>query len=128
MPPMETRRRHQKAVLWAAAEKTEFGRRQVYPPVELDVRWQNKDDTTTRADGATVRVDAQVVVDREIEPDSIMWLGELEDWYGTGSAGDDSGLMVVVSFSNIPNTKGRRSRLVCKLQRFRDALPEVSSG
>ncbi len=36
-----------------------------------------------------------------------MWLGELADWYGTGSVDTDDELMEVKTFSQTPDLKAR---------------------
>lgn len=125
MPSIEVIHLHQKAVLWSATEVfNDYGEMQVGLPVEISVRW-----ITGRAEGRDpkgfkVALDARVITNRRVDIGSQMWLGELADWYGTGSgsAGDDDELMEVVTYNETPDLKNRHFRREVGLKRFRDTL------
>lgn len=125
MPGLEVASLHQKAVLWAAAAPSEreydsYGERKVNNPVELKVRWEEGLTEAIDPNGQTVALDAVVVVDRDVEVGSIMWEGELGTQEST-----PVNLKEVVSFSKIPDIKGRKFRRVCGLRRFSDELPTL---
>lgn len=121
MPPIETIDRHQKALLWAIIGYDSYGQPQVSAtPVEIDVRWEWKHAEEKATERYEVAIDAMVVVDREIEEGSNMWLGSLSDWYGTGSAGIDSEILQVKFYSEIPDLKDRAIRRTVGLSFFRD--------
>lgn len=131
MPPIETAWRYQQAVYWPVM--TRLGRivtdsrgrpRVQTDPIELDVRWEDKESQALDADGNVVRIDATVVVDRRIHPGSLMRKGELADWTGTGSGNEDTEVMVVVTYDEVVDIKGRHTRRVVGLARHRnDPLP-----
>jgi len=126
VPNIEREDRWQKAVLMqavrrGAASYDDFGQPIIYPPEELDVRWIWKQTTMTGSQGMPVSVHATVVVDREIELGSKMWLGNLADWLGTGSGSSlesdnpDDSLMEVVAIAITPDLKGRSQRITLGL-------------
>lgn len=125
MPPPETFCRHQKAVLWARTGTDDYGQPIVAAPVEIDVRW---DGPTRRevldAQGNTIAIDAEVSCIQTIKVGSVMWLGKLTDWYGTGSAGTEVGLMEVKLYREVPDIKGREIRRTVSLMRLNDTLPD----
>lgn len=123
MPQPETSHRFQDAVLWPREGYTDYGEPVLGLPVELRVRWENARRGSLDPQGQTIAIDATVVVDRTVAVDSLMWLGTLEDWYATGSSGQDNGLSQVVAFSAIPDLKGRVIRRLCYLRRYKDSLP-----
>lgn len=127
MPPIETAWRYDKAVLWPVLTKLgrivtdSHGRPRVSTnPVELDVRWEDTETEALDPEGNTVRIDATVVVDREIVPGSLMRKGELADWTGTGSGNEDTEVMVVKTYQRVEDIKGRHVRRVVGLARFRN--------
>lgn len=108
MPAQEQAFLPHKAVLWAWFSTDQFGQPVVSStPVEIDVRWTTKRTTAYAPDGSPVTLDATAVVDRFVAIGSEMWLGELASWYGTGSAGDDSEVCVVRTYSETADLKGR---------------------
>jgi hypothetical protein len=120
MPPIETSDRHQTAVLWASSGRDAYGDPTVATPTELSVRWQLKRGETIGPEGTVVALDGVVVVDRRVAIGSQMWLGTLEDWYGTGSAGDDSEVYEVMTYNETPDIKDRYVRRTVGLKKYRD--------
>jgi hypothetical protein len=126
MPPIETAYRRQKAVLWALEGYGADGEQIVASPVELTVRWINKTKSMPGPDGKPIAVDAFVIVDQDIDVDSTMWEGSLEDWYESGSGGEDSSVMEVVAFNKTPDLKGRHFRRTVGLAFYKDVPPNLS--
>lgn len=125
MPSLEVGSLKQKAVLWAAAapasrEYDDYGERKVYPEVGINVRWEEGLTEQIDSTGQAIAVDAIVVVDQDIEVGSILWEGEL----GT-QASIPINLKEVVSFSKVPDIKGRKFRRVCGLRKYSDELPTL---
>ena len=128
MPALETYDRWQTAVYWAwAGTSAVDGDPQVSAPVDLQVRWGERQGVMKNAQGVDVATDAQIVVGQDVVENSIMWLGGLAMWRGTGSDADtdDTLLMKVVAFNKTPDIKGRMYYRTAGLVWFRDALPEV---
>lgn len=126
--------RRQLAVLWPALtgrdKFDEYGDVKSGVPQEIVVRWIEKEMDAIRPDGTPIRLDAQVHAVEDIAIGSVMWLAPneastaLEQWYGTGSAGQDSGLMMVVSLSGRAcDLKGRNTRREYGLVKYRDGVP-----
>lgn len=108
MPANELDDRKQTAVLWRATGQFDlYGESVVDEPEELLVRWINKRTQMADGNGNSVSVDAQVIVGEDIPLGSRMWLGELSDWYGTGSAGSGTEAMHVVAFAKTPDIDAR---------------------
>jgi hypothetical protein len=109
--------------LWPPGAADRYGQPSRGEPVEIRVRWLSGQRAAAGPDGGTIMLDGSVVADREIAQDSLMWLGTLEEWNESGSAPDDSELMRVVYYRATPDIKGRATRRVVDLMRFRQALP-----
>lgn len=123
MVRLETASLKQKATLWpAGTESTKSGQKKVTTAVELDVRWEDKEEDALDSKGEVIRIDATAIVKQDIEVGSLMWLGRKRDW----SAGVGN-LREVVSFSKIPSLKGGRFRRVAGLRRFSDTLPPIQT-
>lgn len=121
MPSLERRHRYQAAVLWAKSGDDVNAEPTFSAAIEIRVRWVKGRVETVNAQGNTISLDAQVVVDREIKVGSKMWLGPLADWYGTGSAGPDTEVLWVVNYHETPDVKARFAERSVDLSRFRDA-------
>lgn len=122
MPDHERRDLYQIAVLWSKVRNDRHGAPVVGAPVEIPVRWNDKRRESTDKDSAVISVDATVVVERQIAVGSNMWLGELEDWLGTGSGSGDAvtdDVMQVISYNETLDIKGRCSRREVSLMRFK---------
>lgn len=124
MPAPETANRNQKAVLWPLSSVDAYGRPVVGSPVEVDVFWQYKRSVVWDANGNKVAIAAEAKVDREIAIGSEMWLGELADWYGTGtgSAGVDDEVLIVASYESVPDLKAREFERWVGLKFSRDVV------
>jgi hypothetical protein len=125
MPAPETAYRMQTAVLWEWAGKDGYNEPRVNAPEEVRVRWVWGQKAALTPEGGTKTVDATATVDRDIPTDSLMWLGTLDDWLGTGSGGEDKGVMQVATVKDTPDLKGRVSRREVGLVFFRDQMPTV---
>ena len=117
MPPPETFHRHQTAVLWVKVGDNAQGEPILAAPVELNpsdrtgVRWETGDMIPLSPEQHALKIEAVVVVDRDIPFGSQMWLGELADWYGTGSDEDsDPQVMWVIRSIRVPDLKNRVAR------------------
>ena len=113
MPAIETLDRYQKAVYWERTGYDTYGQPTVAEPVEISVRWETGKREVDDGKGGTISFDAEAVVDRTIPIGSRMWFGELSDWVGTGSAGGDDDVHIVVIAPEIKDIKGRAIRRTC---------------
>jgi hypothetical protein len=122
MPAPETAYRLQTAVYWAATGRSDpYGRPTVSDPVEIEVRWVTRRMEAADVFGNKVALDAQVVAAQELALHSRLWLGELADWYGTGSEGSDDEVYEVVMFNATPDLKARVTRYEAGLARWQDS-------
>lgn len=126
MPPLEEVDCWDTAVLWPATGGYDAqGQPILGPPQELaypnGVRWLNKFAYVKDPHGNLIGVDATAVVLMDIPVHSRMWLGQLADWYGTGSADTlDTNLMTVAAFNATPDTQRRFFRRTVGLMRLRN--------
>jgi len=126
VPPPGLVWHHQKAVLWTAQTVRgrklvdAYGEAKVNAPVEIDVRWVFGRSEVLDSSGTAVAVDATAEVEQEVPEGSQMWLGALEDWLGTGSGDEDSGLMYVKAYNEALDIKGRVAARTVGLMYFRD--------
>jgi|HubBroStandDraft_2_1064218.scaffolds.fasta_scaffold04681_6 hypothetical protein len=116
------------ALLWTATFGVDpQGGATFAAPVQLTypngVRWLPTARQVLDAAGNLTALDAQAVVLQDIAIGSLMWLGSLSDWYGTGSGSGpvntaDDARMVVKTFSKTPSIDGRFYRRVVGLMRY----------
>lgn len=119
----ETTGRDQKVVYWPAADSyTDSGRRKVSSSYsELDVRWEEKKRQTTNANGEVISLDAMAVVNQDITPGSIFWVGETDDL--PDPVTDVTDLYEVVFFNKVPSLKSNVYRRTVDLRKYGDVLP-----
>jgi len=124
MPPIEEMDCHQKAVLWRRRTSmpvaNDYGDTIVDDPVEINCRWVWTKRVSRAADDSEVTIDASVVVLEEIEEGSLLWLGELADLPGTGTADfPDADLCEVVTEKNTPSIHNRFRRRTVNISRYK---------
>lgn len=97
---------------------------QLTPPTS-GVRWNSSKRDGKDAKGQKISLDATVMVKVDIPIDSIMWLGSLTEWYGTGSGSGavDPEVMQVVSKNDVSDLKGRETTRNLGLMRYRGTPP-----
>lgn len=115
MPSPERAHCNQRAVLWEKTGDDMQGQPILTTPVEIPVRWVDVYREITRKDGTPLALTADLISLQSIPLGSLVWLGELEAWYGTGSAGYDDDLYQVQTGDRTPDVKNRsdtRNRVV----------------
>lgn len=122
MPPIERSDLKQTALLFAWNGENEFNEATFEYPVELDVRWIEADTQMRGPQGTPIDIAVTVIAAREIVLDSVMWLGTLDDWIGTGSNDTDSTLYQVVASAFTPDIKDRNVRMRYGLARYKGSL------
>lgn len=123
MPAPETSDRWQKALLWAKLRNDGHGDPVRDEAIELSVRWVNSRRDVNDGTGNRISLEAEALVDRKVRIGSLMWLGTLDEWPGTGIGINDEELMVVVSYEEATDVKGRIACRIVGLAKYRDALP-----
>jgi hypothetical protein len=123
VPPPERASLKQKAVYWAVSGRDAYNEPTLAPPVEIPVRWETQRGETTDASGNEIATDATAYLMQRVTLGSNLWLGTLAEWSATGSGGQDTELMEVVSYSETPDIKGRVASRSVQLRRFRNANP-----
>lgn len=126
MPALEVMDLKDWAVLWAKAGKDNYGDQTLESPVNIRCRWEETDHEAANPFAKTQGYDAVVVVDREIEIDSILWLGRIDCLPGTAETPEDN-IFTVKKKSTIRDLKGRHARRVVYLMRHGDTLPALDS-
>lgn len=119
MPAPETSNLEQTAILWPPTGIDKYGEKIIGTPEEIDVRWVNSVMDFVDDFGTSIKVDTAIVTDRSIESGSLLYLGTLEEWYGTGSSGDSDRLMVVKSQKTVPDMRNRETYNLVGLVRYK---------
>lgn len=125
MPAPEARDRFQKALLWVADGFDGFGRPVVTGPTEINVRWKYVNSQMVGKDGVPIAIDATVVVNRLIPVGSVLILGKLQDWVGTGSNDTPQTVMEVKGYNETPDIRNRATRYTVSLAFYKGQLPEL---
>lgn len=128
MPSFEVMDRYEKAIVWDFSGTDQYGQPKTSVPREITVRWVWGDRLANSPNGSPITTNATVIVNEEISVGSTMWLGELEQWYGSGGTGsgeEDDWVMEVVSYNEAPDLKNRNRRRELGLAFYKDQSPEV---
>ena len=130
MPPFEDELygRNQDAVLWDFAGSHDAdGLPQCHTPVDIVVQWKTSRRIVNLPDRGPVALSAEAIVAQKISLHSIMWLGLYEDFLddGSGSGMDDPELHEVVSYQEQKDLKGRETRRVIGLVKWRKSPPTI---
>lgn len=129
MPSQETSHRPHKAVYWEKTGVDRYNNPKLTEPVEIRVRWVGTRSNMLDPNGERIVVDASAILAQDAKIGDQLWLGELEDWLGTGSAGDDTEvtIMEVVAFESTDDVKGRNTFREVGLKRFRGTRGQLES-
>jgi hypothetical protein len=123
MPSPEVANLKQKAVLWAASGRDDYGGRTLASPVEINVRWES-----TKTEGGDLRSEAAAKsvtchTDQSVAVGSEMWLGRLSALVGTASPGD---VHVVTAITTVPDVKNRKTKYTLTLDRRGESLSDLA--
>lgn len=118
----DSRFRKQDAVLWAYAGRDNHGDVKISATaVALKVRSEKVTREVLDSNGTIQATDLTLVVDRSIAEGSIIWFGKLADV--PDDTNDLTDLKQVVTYSELPDIKGRKFRREVTLIKYGDRLP-----
>lgn len=109
------------------------GEVQLAAPVQLSisnsppdgVRWNQTRRDAQDPKGQKITLDASLVTSTRLVPDSLVWQGSLDDWFGTGTGPEtfDTELMQVKLETLVTDLKGRETSMKYGLMRYRGTPP-----
>lgn len=111
-------------MLWERTGYDRYGDPVVADPVELRVRWEEKQDEYVDDKGTSRSIDAVVTVRRYLPVNSLMWEGRLVSY----SEAQVNTRLEVTYCEKIPDLKGRVTGYWAGLTRFRDTNPADPSS
>jgi hypothetical protein len=120
MPALEITGLNDYAVLWAASSTDQYGRFKVSEPVEIRVRWDGSQVESTDPNNTVQAQPAEVLVDRVITVDSILWHGKLRDLPAV-----PTNLAKVIGYEAVPDIRNKFIQRTVTLMRYNDSLPTV---
>lgn len=133
MPALSAWSRRHKALMWPfEGNYSADGHPLIGSPVELRVRWDDSPKVMNGPQGQPITVDATVVLGQTVALQSLMWLATdqtpgsddaMDQWYDSGSAGQQIGLMEVIADQGGYDMKSRQQRLVVGVKTYKDTLP-----
>jgi hypothetical protein len=121
MATIETKCLKQKAVLWALSDYDRYGEPTVSAPIEISVRWEQNLSQSIDDNATPIAVNGTIFVDRVIPEGSILRLGNKVSLPPTVT----TGLMEVVSTTDIPDLKGRVNQRTVTTRKWRGSLPTI---
>ena len=135
--PIEYDELNQTAVLWSFTGVDSYNKPERSSAEEINVRWRtiriSSAYQAAGADGGIAAIEsvvtANVIVDREIEKRSLMWLGTISEFNagGSGSGTDAAEVMEVLRYSETFDIKGIEKRREVELKRFQGDLPDAAA-
>ncbi len=126
MPDFETMDLEQAAVWWPATGVNDNAEPTRGNPTQIECRWEIKRRQTVNAQGQPIALDATAIVVDDVQPGDFLWLGALDDWNSTGSVGDASEVMEVLTYAETPDIKNRFVRKTLGLGYFAGNPPVVT--
>jgi len=123
MPALEQTGLIHDVVLWPRSGQAADGDWAVGSPVDIKARWNQGRRQGTDPEGNTVALDGDLVLDQAVMVGSLVWLGTLADWNSTGSVGDTTEVMKIISVDVTSDIKGRATRYEAGFARHRDSPP-----
>lgn len=130
MPDVSRASLSQRAVLWAYHSPAGNGEPRVSPPVEIKCRWEFSTRGAAQPQDSTEAKDESLFVDRLINIESILMIGELEDVAGTGTGLlEEATLRIVTSCESIVDLKNRTGCTTYRVsvKKYGNTLPTVVS-
>lgn len=102
-----TRNLEQTAVYWASPSPSGRGGYSYDDPVELDVRWEDKQEKFVDVNGQEMISGAIVIVDQDVDIGGILFLGDLDDLDSSeeASPGSVKQAWEIRKFEKTPNIK-----------------------
>ena len=102
-----SRKLKQTAVYWANPTATGAGGRSFDAPVEVSVRWEQKQELFVNADGQETRSMAVVYSAQDMDLDGYLYLGTLNDISSAEEADPMilAGAFIIRGFESVPNVK-----------------------
>lgn len=119
MPAPEDTFRYQKAVLFAVTGYDRYNEPTTSDGVEILVRFNTVRRRVLDAKGKQIDLDGQAIVGQRITIGSLLFIGSLSDYVGTGSTLQDNELMVVKTYNETPDVKGRLTEKTVGLMRYK---------
>lgn len=124
MPPLERHDLKQDAVYWEVISDDGYGGIVVSStPIPMKVRYSFRKRETQDQQNKGVNSDIDIITKEELLPNSIVWLGKVEDM--PDSVTDLTKLYQVISISKTFDLKGRNPRYVGFLARYGDTFPDT---
>jgi hypothetical protein len=131
MPALEISDLYQNAVLWLFSGYGPDGQSTIvlWPPLAIKCRWVEKKREVLDKQGNTIELEGNLVVAGYIPIDSIIWLGNILDFYNQlqSSTGFNptfpSGLRQIKTSEITPDIKNRAVRTTYGAMRYKDQLP-----
>ena len=96
----------QTIVYWGTPMPDGWGGQTYSDPVEINARWENKQELFIDADGNEVKSRAVVYVSQDLDIGSYVYNGKLIDLNSSHDADTQAGAYQVKAFAKIPDIKG----------------------
>ena len=96
------------AVWWAKNDTDRYGDPSFATPVEIDVRWTDKNEMVILANGDVVRSNAKVFVDRDITVGDILLHSELDSSVDQDTPLNNVGAFEVQELKKTPNKRNTK--------------------
>lgn len=120
MPAPEVSHRYQPATLFPWIGVDRHGKHVVGAPREIIIRFNAARKTVKDGKGNTITLDGTGIVNEVLVIGSRLWLGELAEWYGTGSSivSRDQEIYEIATYNDVPDVKTRFSQKTIGVMRL----------
>ena len=106
MSRLLTKSLKQSAVYWSTPVASGYGGYSFSDPVELDVRWEERQELFINVQGKEERSQAVVYLDQDVDIGGYLYLGELDDFDSSDPDPQNvSDAKEIRAFQKIPNIK-----------------------
>jgi len=107
-----TRNLNQTVVYWASPVPDGYGGKTFDDPVEIDARWEDRQELFIDAHGNEVHSHAVVIIDQDVDMGGYLYLGDLDDLSSEEESDPQtvSGAREIRSFQKVPNIRATAYR------------------
>ena len=94
----------QTAVYWSDPVENGYGKKIFASPIEIKVRWENKQKVLKSSDGEEVISQAEILLLQDVNEKGLLYLGHIDDLTSTQQVNPETieGAKVILVFEKVP--------------------------
>lgn len=111
---ISTRKLNQKAIYWEKSTQDGYGDYTYLSPVEIDCRWSTETEMVKNSKGEEVISTAKIFVDRVLNIEGFLSLGEITGGTPSVPAGDKNSY-AIIRIDEVPNVRAIEKLVIARV-------------